>query len=152
MMDQLNALKLFLPKMPTHIRDIVNPRDFTDLPALTERCYEIGRTEARILAPLQDDPAAALPLARSTLLTPPQPANVPVSTTAMSFQPAKKYAQQFLFLVSFRPIAVHPSCCMPPKNHPQIRTWWGPMAKAKLSQSGVSMSVSWDKSLSLIFF
>ena len=49
-MDKLNTLKptsvdeiqkvLFLRKMPAHIRDIVNLRDFPDLPALTERCNE----------------------------------------------------------------------------------------------------------------
>jgi hypothetical protein len=50
-MDQLKVLMsfsvdeiqkvLFLRKMPSYIRDIVNPRDFKDLSALTEQCIEI---------------------------------------------------------------------------------------------------------------
>jgi hypothetical protein len=56
-MDQLNALKpasvdevqkvLFLHKMPAYIRDKVNPRDFPDLPPLTEQCNKIWESRSQ---------------------------------------------------------------------------------------------------------
>jgi hypothetical protein len=113
LVDQLNALKPtsveeiqkgpFLRKMPA-------PRDFTNLPALTERCYEIGRTEARISVRQE--------------ASPPQ--------QCLSNQ---QKTQTTIFV--FSQIQAHrcPSCRMSPKNRPQIRTWSGPMAK--LSQPEV---------------
>jgi hypothetical protein len=60
LMDQLDTLKpssvnkiqrfLFLHKMPNHIRDIVNSRDFQDLSALTEPCEEIWESQCPDLA------------------------------------------------------------------------------------------------------
>jgi hypothetical protein len=125
LMDQLNALKptsvkeiqkvLFLRKMPTHTRDIVNLRDFTDLPTLTERCYKIGRTEARILA---------LPQRRSCGSTAAGPLNSvdpPSRCTGVRksnvFPTSKKHTQQFLFLVRFRCITVHLVACLQRTAH-----------------------------------
>jgi hypothetical protein len=57
LMDQLNTLKptsvdkihkvLFLHKMPAYIWDIVNPRDFQDLPALTNQCNKISKNRCK---------------------------------------------------------------------------------------------------------
>jgi hypothetical protein len=59
LMDKLNALKpalvdkiqKVLRKMPAYIRDIVNPRDFPDLPALTDQCNKIWEVGARMSGP-----------------------------------------------------------------------------------------------------
>ncbi len=60
LMDQLNTLQpssivevqkiLFLRKMPAYIRDMINLKDFQDLPALTDQCDEIWKSRSQDLA------------------------------------------------------------------------------------------------------
>jgi hypothetical protein len=60
LMDQLNTLQpssivevqkiLFLRRMPAYIRDMINVKDFQDLPALTDQCDEIWESRSQDLA------------------------------------------------------------------------------------------------------
>ncbi len=64
-MDRLNTLQLssivevqkilFLRKMPAYIRNMINLKDFQDLPSLTDRCNKIWECRSQDLAaePLQ---------------------------------------------------------------------------------------------------
>ncbi len=215
-MDQLNALKptsveeiqkvLFLRKMPTHIRDIVNPRDFTELPTLTERCKEIWKNRRQDIGTA----AAAIPRQQTTCCRqakhppfahawgsrgdgycyyhtcfgsrankcengciyqekkatqtapaghsqpcgphPPPPPHPPYQRPPQKcLSNQQKHTQQFLFLVRFRRIAVHLAACLQRTAHRSAPVG----ANGKTFPAGsfaVSMSVSRDKSLSLIFF
>jgi hypothetical protein len=71
LMDQLNTLQpsfivevqkiLFLCKMPAYIRDMINLRDFQDLPALTDQCLEILESRSGRRRRRRGDSMAALP-------------------------------------------------------------------------------------------